>query len=924
MRLAALLPRLWLLLLLTLSTSVLAGCLGRGGEVGEPEGAAASALRRAFPEQARKVLEQEERFVTSAGGFALGAGARRGVGVELPRERGGAILFQPGSAGEIRIRESGIEGAGESAEGAVAYRRTGGTSLWAAAPGGAEEWLHLEAGVARAGEAVASWEVEGASARQAGEGVELVDAAGWARMRVTAPVAYAAGGREVKARLAVREGRVELFVEAAGQAVLVDPLWVTTGSMSAARSNHTATLLGNGQVLVAGGDSSSTALASAELYDPVAHSWKSAGTMSDNRFGYTATLLKNGLVLVAGGYDNAIILAGAELFDPTNGTWTPTAPLMTARFDHTAVLLGDGRVLVVGGSDINFDVLASAELYDPLTNQWTQAAPLNAARTGQTETLLGGGGVLVTGGVVVGGTFSASVELYDPVADQWTAGASMSTARVGQTATLVVNNQVLVVGGQTNGSLILTTAELYDPTDGTWAMASPLSIKRVQHTATLLANGKVLVVGGQDGNMNPEASAELYDPVSGLWSAAGSMSTARYAHTATLLANGEVLAVGGTGVAPYLASAELYTSLGAPCTQPSDCASGFCADGVCCDTACNTGACDACSLAAGAAMDGTCALLTGPKCDDGNACTGQDTCQSGICKGGISSVCTLTDCMMTNDCDPVSGQCVSTNEPDDTNCVGGVCKAGVCISGGDSDGDTILDAVDNCPTVYNPLQENQDPDQDALGDVCDDDRDGDGVLNVVDNCPSVFNPLQEHANNSDVGDACDCAAPKKDGDPCDDGDLCTPNDICSGGKCKPGNSVQCPEPGVCQDTLCLPSSGACVVFNTVDGAPCSSGICIAGGCLIEAVSQAGASSSGSGGGAGGSGGMMGTSTSASASTGASVSASSGVGAGGDGGGGEGEIKLRGGACGVGLGATDGAPWIGLGLLLTLRRRRRSI
>src|SRR6185312_13181753 len=114
-----------------------------------------------------------------------------------------------GSGGEIRARESGVEGIGEIAERAVAYRRTGGTSFWAAVPGGVEEWLHLEAGVVRAGEAVASWEVEGANVRQAGEAVELVDAAGWVRMRVTAPVAYATDGREVKAQVKGRGVRVE-------------------------------------------------------------------------------------------------------------------------------------------------------------------------------------------------------------------------------------------------------------------------------------------------------------------------------------------------------------------------------------------------------------------------------------------------------------------------------------------------------------------------------------------------------------------------------------------------------------------------------------------------------------------------------------------------------------------------------------------
>jgi hypothetical protein len=71
----------------------------------------------------------------------------------------------------------------------------------------------------------------------------------------------------------------------------------------------------------------------------------------------------------------------------------------------------------------------------------------------------------------------------------------------------------------------------------------------------------------------------------------------------------------------------------------------------------------------------------------------------------------------------------------------------------DTDGDGIVDSLDNCPTVDNPGQENQDGD--ALGDVCDPDRDGDGVANASDNCPTTPNPGQEDSNLNGVGDACE-------------------------------------------------------------------------------------------------------------------------------------------------------------------------
>jgi N-acetylneuraminic acid mutarotase len=142
--------------------------------------------------------------------------------------------------------------------------------------------------------------------------------------------------------------------------------------MSAGRIGHTAVLLPDGTVLVAGGytnDSSgnnATSLASAELYDPISETWTDTGSMAEARDGQTATLLSDGTVLVAGGQvirnnEGQGNLATAELYDPTSETWTATATMTEARYGHRATLLLDGRVLVAGGGSTS----ASAELYAP-------------------------------------------------------------------------------------------------------------------------------------------------------------------------------------------------------------------------------------------------------------------------------------------------------------------------------------------------------------------------------------------------------------------------------------------------------------------------------------------------------------------------------------------------------------------------------
>jgi len=142
----------------------------------------------------------------------------------------------------------------------------------------------------------------------------------------------------------------------------LSPSWVPTGSLFTARTRHTATLLPNGKVLVAGGNNG-PALSGAELYDPATGTWTATGSLGTARERHTATLLPNGKVLVAGG---AISLDGflssAELYDPASGTWTATGSLLTARSFHTATLLPNCKVLVAGGN--NGPVLSSAELYD--------------------------------------------------------------------------------------------------------------------------------------------------------------------------------------------------------------------------------------------------------------------------------------------------------------------------------------------------------------------------------------------------------------------------------------------------------------------------------------------------------------------------------------------------------------------------------
>jgi WD40 repeat protein len=333
-----------------------------------------------------------------------------------------------------------------------------------------------------------------------------------------------------------------------------DLVFSNTGDLNTGRYVHTATLLPNGTVLVAGGFYGST-FASAELYGPASGQWTPTGNLNNARYGHSATLLPNGKVLVAGGGNddsNHAKLSSAELFDQSSGTWTITGNLTTARSGQTATLLPNGKVLVAGGV-ITGGQTGSAELYDPASGTWTTTGSLAVARYNHTATLLPNGKVLVTGGYDGNNVF-ANAELYDSASGAWTATGSLATARYGHTATLLPNGKVLVAGG-INFSGVLPSAELYDPASGTWKGTGSLATARYGHTATLLPNGQVLVAGG--------ASAELYDPATGTWPANGNLNHGHDGHTATLLSDGSVL-VAGSNQLGSARSAELYHS-----TSPS-------------------------------------------------------------------------------------------------------------------------------------------------------------------------------------------------------------------------------------------------------------------------------------------------------------------------------------------------------------------
>jgi N-acetylneuraminic acid mutarotase len=303
-------------------------------------------------------------------------------------------------------------------------------------------------------------------------------------------------------------------------AALFDPgalTWSATGALGTPRRLHTMTKLADGRVLAVGGiagppSTPAAGVASAEIFDPAAGAWTPTGSMREARFAHSASLLPDGKVLVAGG--NAVrsaqsnrALRTCEIFDPATGQWTPAAPLNDARFGHPAVVLGDHRVLVVGGVVAvgrgRYTALGYCEVYDPNAGTWTPTGSLATPRKSHQATLLADGTVLATGGDIVGlqdwhiNPYSLwSSEVFTVGTGVWSAGADMPYGRSHHRA-VKVGTKALIAGGTDDSSFDIgyQHADSYDPAAKTWTTVATV-VGRWAPAAVVLNDGRVLLAGG--------------------------------------------------------------------------------------------------------------------------------------------------------------------------------------------------------------------------------------------------------------------------------------------------------------------------------------------------------------------------------------------------------------------------------------------
>ena len=338
--------------------------------------------------------------------------------------------------------------------------------------------------------------------------------------------------------------------------------FLSTGSLVVARSGHSATLLPDGRVLIAGGEGphephGSNYLDATELWDPVLGTSSASGPLVTNpvgdasRAGMHGFLLPDGRVLVipAGWLSNPPMTEPIEIWDPATQSARALTTLEIARFGYTAALLSDGRVLIAGGvPSLVEPPTAAAEIWDPVADSILPSGPLAVGREGAYSTLLADGRVLIVGGGRQPADGPAdfepvtAAEIWDPATATFRNVPSLE----GVGAAVFGDEQLSYFGGAItlrDGRVLFldeSGARTWDPGTDRLADAGSFLEPRIGYTATLLSDGRVLIVGGEG-----LRSAELWDPATQTLSSAGTMTEGRIGHTSTALPDGRALIAGG-------------------------------------------------------------------------------------------------------------------------------------------------------------------------------------------------------------------------------------------------------------------------------------------------------------------------------------------------------------------------------------------
>ena len=351
-------------------------------------------------------------------------------------------------------------------------------------------------------------------------------------------------------------------------------VFLEPGDLTASRADHTATLLADGRVFLAGGYSMvenerAQLLSSSAIYNPATAASQPAADMGTQRKLATAVRLGDGKVLITGGYHQlggfglgatpAPALNTAEIFDPSTNSFHPTGQMMRGRASHSAILLDNGKVMLAGGRGFTMQTLVGSlatgnpqfvEFYDPAGGTFAAADASGTNHAEENAIRLRDGSVLMFCGRGV------VAEIYEPETSRFTGTGDMPTAMTTCTASLLGDGRVFILGSTAFSTQVPQVArwraQLYDPKVGKFSLASDQAVEISEPQSTPLKGGRVLILGSVNPDYANVLSSEVYDAGSNAFSVLGGQHPNLMGFSVTPLSDGSILIAGGSSFSlPY-------------------------------------------------------------------------------------------------------------------------------------------------------------------------------------------------------------------------------------------------------------------------------------------------------------------------------------------------------------------------------------
>jgi hypothetical protein len=307
--------------------------------------------------------------------------------------------------------------------------------------------------------------------------------------------------------------------------------WIEIENLPESRRGHTATLLPNGEVLVAGGYTLRTfnsviSTNKCFIYNTT-KGWREVSPMKNPKVYHKSHLLNNGKVIVIGSDDKS------EIYNYLENEWES---LVLPSIIQSSCLLADGRLFAIG---------AECYIYNPTANLWSTVSPIPfSGGVNNSLTLLDDGRIMYAGGKL--GSESNQCCIYDPVLDKWSIVAPMITARYNHSAISVNENHLLIVGGRkVESTANLKSCELYDIKNNTW---QNVGVMNFAHGFTELFKdntGKVYIAGGKASTISANNYFESYDEINKKWDLVENLKSKRSEHAVVVLQNGNIFVTGG-------------------------------------------------------------------------------------------------------------------------------------------------------------------------------------------------------------------------------------------------------------------------------------------------------------------------------------------------------------------------------------------